>query len=163
MNEFHGPQNAAAAPAPVVGLRPSGQVVTFLIVDDDTVTIMALKRELRRLNIANPIRVANDGQEALDILRGAAEDGPLMPPYMVTLDINMPRMNGLEFLEEVRGDPALKSIVVFVLTTSDTPDDVARAYFNNVAGYIVKDDLKQSLSAALELIRDYTNLVELPN
>ena len=143
--------------------RRDGQDVTFMIVDDDSITVMALKRELRRLDIANPVRVARDGVEALEMLRGDPEVTELQKPYVLTLDINMPRMGGLEFLDEVRRDPSLRSIVVFILTTSDTPSDVAHAYSKNVAGYIVKDDLRASLGRALEMIRDYSQVVELPN
>lgn len=142
--------------------RQGDRDVTFMIVDDDNITVMALKRELRRLDIANPVRVARDGVEALEILRGDPEVTELQKPYVLTLDINMPRMGGLEFLDEVRRDGSLRSIVIFILTTSDTPSDVARAYSKNVAGYIVKDDLRASLGRALELIRDYSLVVELP-
>ena len=144
-------------------VRHQPEDVTFLIVDDDTVMTMALKREFDRLDLKNPVRVARNGIEALDILRGSMGEAKLMPPFVLTLDINMPVMNGLEFLEAVRADPALCQIVVFVLTTSDTPADVARAYRSNVAGYIVKDDLRASLRKALEFLNCYSQVVELPN
>lgn len=136
--------------------------VKFLIVDDDQVTVMAIKRALRKLKIINPVVVACDGQQALDLMRGECEGDALLPPYLVTLDLNMPRMDGFEFLEEVRNDPTLQRAVIFVLSTSDAPKDVAAAYSANIAGYIVKDDLGDSFSRALNMIDTYTKIVELP-
>ena len=145
-----------------VQVAPPTEPVTFLIVDDDQVSVMAIKRALKKLRILNPIRVARDGQEALDILRGECGEERILPPYLVTLDINMPRMNGFEFLEEARKDERLHRIVVFVLSTSDTPDDIATAYDQNIAGYIVKDDLGESFVRALDMIESFCRIVELP-
>ena len=136
--------------------------VKFLIVDDDQVSVMAIKRALKRLKIINPVVVASDGQQALDIMRGADSSDSLAPPYLVTLDLNMPRMDGFEFLEVVRNDPTLQRSIIFVLSTSDAPKDVAAAYSSNIAGYIVKDDLGDSFTRALNLIDTYTKVVELP-
>jgi CheY-like chemotaxis protein len=136
--------------------------VTFLIVDDDKVSVMAIKRALKNLKILNPVVVAKDGQEALDFLRGEGNTGEILPPFLVTLDINMPRMNGFEFLEEVRKDKTLHRAIIFVLSTSDAPDDVAHAYSSNIAGYIVKDNLGDSFVRALGMIDSYTKVVELP-
>ena len=136
--------------------------VKILIVDDDQVSIMAIKRALRKLKILNPIVVAKDGQEALNLLRGSCGENQLLPPFLVTLDLNMPRMNGFEFLDQVRADPALHRAVIFVLSTSDTPSDIASAYDSNIAGYIVKDDLGDSFVRALDMIDAYTKIVELP-
>ncbi|WP_324754923.1 response regulator [Roseovarius sp. Pro17] len=136
--------------------------IKFLIVDDDEVSVMAIKRALKKLNIINPTFVAKDGQQALDILRGECGNDRLMPPYLVTLDLNMPRMDGFEFLEEIRKDVELERAVIFVLSTSDAPRDVAAAYDNNIAGYIVKDNLGDSFVKALDMIDAYTKVVELP-
>ncbi|QGX98503.1 DNA-binding response regulator [Roseovarius faecimaris] len=136
--------------------------VKFLIVDDDQVSVMAIKRALKKLRILNPILVARDGREALDILRGASGEDGLPPPFLVTLDLNMPRMNGFEFLEELRQDKSLNRAVVFVLSTSDAPTDIAHAYDSNVAGYIVKDDLGDSFLRALDMIDSFSKVVELP-
>ncbi len=136
--------------------------VKFLIVDDDEVSVMAIKRALKKLKIINPVTRARDGQQALNILRGECGEDTILPPYLVTLDLNMPRMDGFEFLEEVRHDPNLQRAVIFVLSTSDVPRDVAAAYANNVAGYIVKDDLGDSFVKALDMIDAYTKVVELP-
>jgi len=136
--------------------------VTFLIVDDDLVSVMAIKRALKKLKIVNPIVVAKDGVEALDVLRGFCGPNNTLPPFLVTLDINMPRMDGFEFLEAVRNDTALHRAVIFVLSTSDAPKDIAKAYDKNIAGYIIKDDLGDSFTKALNMIDAYSRVVELP-
>ena len=136
---------------------------TFLLVDDDQISIMAMKRALKKLKIVNKTLEAKDGQEALDILRAAADKATgKLPPFIVTLDLNMPRMHGLEFLESVRADPALQRIVVFVFTTSDMPRDIQSAYSRNVAGYLVKENPSETFSEALEMLGSYSRIVELP-
>lgn len=141
-------------------MREQGDRVTFLVVDDDDVAIMGMQRAIRKLDLANPVEIARDGEEALERLRGI--EGQVSRPYIVTLDLNMPRMGGLEFLEEVRKDEALQDAVIFVVTTSDAPTDIAAAYSQNIAGYIIKDNAYETLKSALDLLRAYTNLVRLP-
>lgn len=136
--------------------------INFLLVDDDQVSIMAIKRALKKLKIINPVTVARDGEEALQILRGECGQDGLLPPYLITLDLNMPRMDGFEFLEQVRKDPALHRAVIFVLSTSDAPKDIDAAYAKNIAGYIVKDNLGNSFVRALDMIDSYSKVVELP-
>ena len=151
----------AIEPNPVV--KVPTQPVRFLIVDDDQVSVLAIKRALKKLKIINPVQVARDGREALDMLKSEISEGQALPPYLVTLDLNMPRMNGFEFLEEVRNDPTLHRLVIFVLSTSDAPADVANAYDNNIAGYIVKDNLGDSFVRALDMIDCFAKVVEFPS
>ena len=139
------------------------QPVQFLIVDDDEISIMAIKRAMEKLKIVNPTTVARDGIEALEILRGAIGEDNVLPPFVITLDLRMPRMNGIEFLEEIRQDPVLHKAVIFVLTTSDEPSDVTSAYEKNVAGYIVKEDATASFADALSVLDQYAQLVVLPS
>jgi len=136
--------------------------VPILIVEDDQVCVMAIRRALRKLDLQNPIRVARDGLEALELLRGGAGREPMAAPFVVLLDINMPRMNGHEFLAEIRRDPVLRPLVVFVLSTSDSPEDVRRAYAHNVAGYLLKADLCGSLSAALSMVDSFARAIVFP-
>src|SRR5258708_32370760 len=91
--------------------------VTVLLVDDDKVDTMAVRRSFQALNIANPVIEARNGIEALDRLRGLNGYEKVPRPCLVMLDLNMPRMGGIEFLEELRNDPALRRILVFVMTT----------------------------------------------
>lgn len=147
---------------PSVIQNMSTKPVRFLIVDDDQVSVLAIKRALKKLKIINPVQVARDGREALDLLRAELQGTSTLPPYLVTLDLNMPRMNGFEFIEEVRNDPALHRLVIFVLSTSDAPSDVAAAYDSNIAGYIVKDNLGDSFVKALDMIDCFSKVIEFP-
>ena len=137
--------------------------VRFMFVDDDEISIMALERGLKQLEISNTVQIAIDGVEALAILNEAVHSDGTLPPYVVVLDINMPRMGGLEFLEKIRSNENFKKLVVFILTTSDAPSDIASAYEHNVAGYIVKEDSRNSYRETLVMIKAYSELVVLPS
>lgn len=134
----------------------------FLIVDDDEISVMAMQRAMRKLKISNETHVCTDGQHALEFLKAELEEHSCLPPYIVTLDLNMPRMGGLELLDALRADPGLSRVVVFVFTTSDTPQDVKSAYDHNVAGYVVKENPSETLATALNMLGTYSRIVELP-
>jgi DNA-binding NarL/FixJ family response regulator len=134
--------------------------IHLVLVDDDEVDVLALRRAFRAQGIANPMHVADDGLAALDLLRG---DGRLVDkPYIVLLDLNMPRMNGIEFLKEVRKDPDLRDSIVFVFSTSDDQADIGDAYDLNVAGYVVKSRVDASLDSLTNLLQQFWQVVELP-
>jgi CheY-like chemotaxis protein len=137
--------------------------VTILVVDDDRVDIMALKRCFRALGVDNPIVTAGNGLEALALLRGEGGQPRLRQPCLVLLDLNMPRMGGLEFLAELRSDPALRRMVVFVMTTSDDEQDRARSFDRNVAGYVLKHRPGQSFQDAVGMLQQYWRIVEFPD
>ncbi|WP_375228867.1 response regulator [Roseobacter sp. S98] len=123
---------------------------TFLLVDDDQISILSLQRAMRKLAIANRTLVAHDGQEALDILETEADSaGGSLPPFIVALDINMPRMNGIEFLDALRRKPELKNIVVFPFASNGKIRDALAPYRPHVAGHLCKDNPRESLFAAL--------------
>ena len=137
--------------------------VSLMLVEDDEVDIAAIRRALAVLKIANPLHIAHDGLEALDILRGQNGQEKLPKPYIIVLDLNMPRMDGLEFLEEIRNDPDLEDSVIFIMTTSRDEADKRAAYSQHVAGYIVKEDPIGTFRQAINLLDHYWRLVELPN
>ena len=139
-----------------------GPTVNLLLIDDDEVDVQGLKRAFAKSRIANPITVARDGIEGLEILRGENGHQKLASPYLILLDLNMPRMNGLEFLEAIRADEALKSAIVFMITTSKAEEDKARAYGHNVAGYIVKQDPANTFMKAVTMLEHYWRIVEFP-
>lgn len=132
--------------------------VTLLIVDDDDIDAIALERALRKLRLLNTVCRARDGQEALDMLR----DAVVPAPYIILLDLNMPRMNGLEFLQALRTDLTLTHAVVFVLTTSKSDEDLVAAYRKHVAGYVFKQHMDRDFLEVVSLIEHYWRLVELP-
>jgi len=136
--------------------------VTILLVEDDKVDVMAMKRAFRDLKIANPVVTAKDGFEALQHLRGEAGLNPVPRPHLVLLDLNMPRMGGLEFLEELRNDPSLAQTLVFVMTTSSAEEDRMRAYAMNVAGYVLKHRFGQSFLEAVAMLEHYWRVIEFP-
>ena len=134
----------------------------ILLVEDDVIDVMALKRALQRCKLDTPLTVARDGIEALEILRGEADREPLPRPYIILLDLNLPRMNGLEFLQALRANGALQDAIVFVLTTSKADEDKRAAYRLQVAGYIVKSDLTESLFQVVTMLEHYSRVVEFP-
>ena len=133
--------------------------VPILLVDDDEIDIELVRRALKRACINNPFHVAYDGAEALEVLRGQNKNRKLNQPCMILVDINMPRMNGLEFLQEVRKDDKLKNNIVFMLTTSADSEDKRKAYQMNIAGYV----LKENLTMLTEMLDSYCKVNEFPN
>ncbi len=136
--------------------------INLLIVEDDDVAAEAIQRSLRKSETPFKAVVAEDGLVALDILRGKHAEKKIENPMIVLLDINMPRMNGFEFLEEVRNDKSLRSLVVFVLTTSSSDVDRSKAYQENIAGYMTKDKVGPQFGKLFKLLSDYADTVILP-
>jgi CheY-like chemotaxis protein len=133
--------------------------LNILLVEDDEVDVMNVKRAFQKSHIMNPLYVASNGLEALEKLRGGE-----LPKgrRLVLLDLNMPRMNGIEFLREVRSDPELMSTPVVVLTTSNDDRDKVNAYNLNVAGYLVKPVTFANFCEVMVALNKYWTLVELP-
>ena len=139
------------------------QTVNILLVEDDDVDAMSVKRAFKKTNISNPLFHAGNGLEALDMLRGSNGVEKIIPkPRIILLDLNMPRMNGIEFLRELRADPELHDISVVVLTTSNEERDKVAAYNLNVAGYILKPVEPGRFIEAVGTLNLYWNLIELP-
>ncbi len=129
-----------------------------LLVEDDEVDIMNVRRAFERKQLHHPVHVARNGIEALAALRG----GALGPRRIVLLDLNMPRMNGLEFLEALRRDALLTGTPVVVLTTSSEEQDKLAAYRSHVAGYLVKPVTLGRFLDEVGALNDYWTRVELP-
>ncbi|MBC8082732.1 MAG: response regulator [Hymenobacter sp.] len=113
-------------------------MASILLVEDDQMDIMNVQRELRKNNIEVPLHIARNGREALSMLRGENGQDKMELPRVVMLDINMPRMNGLELLEQLRSDPEFVGLNVFIMTTSDLDTDRFKAQHLAVSGYIIK-------------------------
>ncbi|PPC77863.1 two-component system response regulator [Pokkaliibacter plantistimulans] len=133
-------------------------VVTLLLVEDDDIDAMSIQRSFEKERIANPILRACDGQEALELL----QHGLVPSPFIILLDLQMPRMNGLEFLQLIRQDPEFGSAVVFVLTTSTAEQDIAASYRRHIAGYFVKDEAANGFRDVIKLLDGYWQIAELP-
>jgi CheY-like chemotaxis protein len=134
----------------------------MLLVEDDDIDAEAVMRGFRNQRIANPFTWVRDGVEAMAALR-SSEGKLLMPqPLMILLDINMPRMNGIEFLQTLRKDPELRRLVVFVLTTSDRDEDMMAAYDAQIAGYLLKARAGRDFVDLVALLDAYWRIVEFP-
>ncbi|HHG85441.1 MAG TPA: response regulator [Bacteroidetes bacterium] len=132
--------------------------IHVLLVEDDEVDVMNVQRSFRKNKVKHQLHIACDGIDALEQLRG--DKVPL--PQVILLDINMPRMGGLEFLQELRNDPQLNSIMVFIMSTSANPVDKESAFKYNVAGYIVKPLSGEKFNQALSRLVAFWDICEFP-
>jgi CheY-like chemotaxis protein len=137
-------------------------VLDLLVVDDDELTAESLQRSLKKVSDFFRVIPATDGLQALEILRGRSKVR-IERPFLVLLDLNMPRMNGFEFLEELRADPGFRGSVVFVLSTSDAEGDISRAYEQCVAGYMVKTIVGSQFSQIAKMLVEYAETIRMPN
>ena len=135
------------------------KTLNILLIEDDQVDVMNVKRAFDKNRIANPLYTAGDGIEALQMLRTGKVP---RDRRIVLLDLNMPRMNGIEFLRELRSDPDLSLTPVVVLTTSDDERDKIDAYNLNVAGYLLKPVTFINFVEVMATLNKYWTLVELP-
>lgn len=144
-------------------MEPEHKKTSLLLIDDDEVDVMTVKRAFKKNNITNPLYIANNGLEALAMLRGKEMPKLLAGQRrLILLDLNMPKMNGTEFLRELRADPELKSLPVIVLTTSNEEQDKVEAYNLNVAGYIIKPVTFAKFVEAVATLNKYWTLSEMP-
>lgn len=134
--------------------------ISFLLVEDDEVDIMNVKRAFEKNKIANPLHISRDGLEALEILKKKPKIENY--PNVVLLDLRMPKMDGIEFLKNIRADSELKKLIIIVLTTSDDDRDVVSAYDFNVAGYIIKPITFDKFMQAMATINLYWTLSKIP-
>ena len=138
---------------------PGERLLNLLLVEDDEVDVLNVRRAFQKNHITNPLFVASNGLEALQQLRGR-----MIPRdrRIVLLDLNIPMMNGIEFLQELRRDPELRVTPVVVLTTSNDERDRIEAYNLNVAGYLLKPVTFSNFCEVMAALNKYWALVELP-
>ena len=140
------------------------QQLNILLVEDDEVDVMNVQRALKKNNATATLYRAANGIEALTMLRTnhqiAARNNSRL---LILLDLNMPKMGGLEFLKELRADPALCNLPVVVLTTSMQDSDLATAYQYNVAGYIIKPITFTSFVETIDVLNRYWSMSEMPS
>lgn len=129
----------------------SDKITNILLVEDDYLDIMNVERELKKIGINQPLHVARNGREGLKMLRGEGVPKITPAPQVILLDINMPKMNGIEFLTELRHDPEFSHIPVFIMTTSNDETDRMAMQKLQVSGYILKplsfDDFNNNQSS----------------
>ena len=131
----------------------------ILLVEDDDVDVMTVKRALKDLNIKNRLVNTANGEDALEYLKNNGNK----KPCIILLDLNMPKMNGIEFLQIVKADDTLKEIPVIVLTTSSQQQDIAESFKLSVAGYIVKSVDYAEYTEAINTINLYWTVSKLPS
>lgn len=131
----------------------------ILLVEDDKVDAMTVKRSLREIHVTNRIEIAGNGEEALQYLRASQNEHPCI----ILLDLNMPKMNGIEFLQIVKRDSELRKIPVVVLTTSKNEQDKIESFNLGVAGYMVKPVDYQQFVEVVSTINLYWTLSEMPD
>jgi len=134
------------------------QLKKILLVEDDEIDIMAIERAFKKNKINSTLYIARNGQEAMQLLKG--ENASKILPQVILLDINMPRMGGIAFLEKLRADEELKAISVVIVTTSSEESDKVAAYNLNVAGYIVKPLSFETVMNTIEVLNEYWDLCE---
>jgi len=130
----------------------------ILLVEDDEVDRMTVKRAIKKLKIPNDLVTAENGEEALDLLHSSKE-----LPWFILMDINMPRMNGLELLKMMKSDERLKIIPIIMLTTSAQDEDRYESFQNSVAGYVIKPVEFQDFMDAIDRIHKYWIMVDSPD
>lgn len=134
----------------------------ILLVEDSEVDIENITRFFKKKNIEKLLYVARDGVEALDILYGRTGHEKMPIPKFIFLDINMPRMNGIDFLKEIRKDSTFNKVLVFVLTSSQNEKDILLSHDLNIAGYLVKSTDLSDLVEVIEHLLNYINTIQLP-
>ncbi len=127
----------------------------ILLVEDDRIDVMTVQRALKRNRVGNPLYVARTGLDALGMLRGEGVHKINPPPALILLDLNLPKMSGIEFLHELRADPELRSLPVIVLTSSNEPRDRAAAFKYDVEDYIVKPHSFEEFAKAMDAFLSY--------
>lgn len=130
----------------------------ILLVEDDKVDAMTVKRALKEIHVNNKVETAGNGEEALEYLKDSNKEDPCI----ILLDLNMPRMNGIEFLKAAKQDELLKMIPVVVLTTSKEDQDKVESFKLSVAGYMIKPVDYQQFVDVIRTINIYWTLSELP-
>jgi CheY-like chemotaxis protein len=132
--------------------KAKNEDAVILLVEDDRVDIMTVQRALKKIEVSNPLHVARTGVEALGMLRGDGFPRIEPTPSLILLDLNLPKMSGIEFLKELRADPKLRDLSVIVLTSSNEPQDRAAAFEYEVDDYIVKPHSFDEFSRAMGII-----------
>lgn len=140
------------------------RVLNILLVEDDEVDVMNVERAFKKVNIRNPIYLAGNGIEALKMLSENNGQQPHIPieRRLVLLDLNMPKMGGIEFLQKLRADPNLQTTPVVVMTTSNQDKDRVEAYKLNVAGYLLKPVTFTDFVELMAALNNYWILCEIP-
>lgn len=139
--------------------------ISILLVEDDDIDAKAIERALKKLKVVNPLYRVKNGFQALQVLKGETTESDLSSfkkPYIILLDLNMPVMGGIEFLQKMRQDEEIQDSIVFVLTTSSADEDRVAAYKEHIAGYMVKSDVSNGFMDIVDMLDHYWRVIVLP-
>ena len=137
--------------------QPETEPITVLLVEDDPGDVVLIQEAFEHNKVCNKLHVAGDGVEAMEFLRGSAR------PDLILLDLNLPRKDGREVLAEVKGDSALRSIPVVVLTTSKAEEDILRSYDLHANAYVTKPvDFDRFIEVVRQIDEFFVTVVKLP-
>jgi two-component system response regulator len=141
----------------------TADLISVLLVDDDPGDVLLVREAFEDHKVGNMLSVVSDGVEALEYVRGQGSYTDATRPDLILLDLNLPRKSGTEVLEEIKGDPALSTIPVVVLTTSEAEEDIVRAYKLHANAYITKPvDFEQFTKIVHQIDDFFIGLVKLP-
>jgi CheY-like chemotaxis protein len=138
------------------------KVINILLVEDDTLDVMDAKRTLDKMGVLHIMQVAKNGEEALQHLNKTESENPEARPDVILLDLNMPKMNGIEFLSTLRNSDQFRNIKVFILTTSEEKEDKEQTRKLGVSGYIVKP-LKLNNPSSIDSFNLMIDLLNIKN
>lgn len=138
------------------------QQVQIILIDDDEVDVEAVARLLRKRGLPYDLVIFSNGSDAKNALAGSFGQDLAKQPYLILLDLNMPRMNGIELLDWLRTQPHLCRSIVFAFTTSEAQQDCRAAYDRQVAGYLVKSHLGSGYAALARMLDTYTQNILFP-
>jgi CheY-like chemotaxis protein len=130
----------------------------ILLVEDDSVDVMTVKRAFKELQVTNPLVSTGDGEKALEYL----QDQTTTKPCVILLDLNMPRMGGIEFMKIAKSDESLRTIPIIVFTTSNTEQDITLSFELGASGYMVKSVDYSMFIETIKTIDSYWSLSKLP-
>lgn len=137
------------------------KIAELLLVEDDPIDVQIFNKAAAKAGLDVPIQIAETGEEALRYLQGAQAERGRVQTLVIT-DINMPGLTGHELMEDVRKNEHLRKTIFFVLSSSDQPKDVAMAYDNGAAGYIVKEPSNAATESCAEMLKAYCAAISLP-
>jgi CheY-like chemotaxis protein len=132
---------------------------SVMIIEDDVADVLIIKRAIKELHIKNELVQLNNGEEGLEYLKSH----PNSLPCIIFLDLNMPKMNGIEFLKIIKNDDRLKQIPVIALTTSQNTDDIANCFKSGIAGYIIKPVDYKKFVKAVRIVDLYWMISQMPS
>ncbi len=142
---------------------PNPEVIKVLVVEDNPNDVAIIKRAMRKSDVKCELYFARDGEEALDFLYGQGEFEDAPRPDLILIDLNLPKINGLEVLTKIKEDDRLKRLPVIVLTISEREEDMAKAYDSGAASYMTKPVDSKDFERLIQTVQEYWRIARVPS